>query len=216
ELLLLAGLFHDIAKGRGGDHSELGAVDARGFCAAHGLSESDTGLVAWLVEQHLRMSVTAQKQDIADPEVVRRFAMEGGDRERLDYLYLLTCADIAGTSPKVWNAWKDRLLSDLRTATRYALRRGLENRIGADERIAETRDKVRGLLAAEGIDGIDALLARMPEANFLRARTDQILSQALALHAAPPDAVVVRVRRLPGAGDALDVFAHSPDRDGLF
>ena len=126
ELLLLAGLFHDIAKGRGGDHSELGAVDARAFCQAHALSASDTELVAWLVEQHLRMSVTAQKQDIADPAVIHRFATLVGSRDRLDYLYLLTCADIAGTSPKLWNAWKDRLLADLYFATRRALREGLE------------------------------------------------------------------------------------------
>ena len=216
ELLLVAGLFHDIAKGRGGDHSELGAVDARTFCEAHGFPRHDTALVEWLVLRHLLMSTTAQKQDISDPAVIHRFAMQVGDRERLDYLYLLTCADIAGTSPKLWNAWKDRLLSDLRTATRCALRRGLENRVGAAERIAETRDKVRGLLAAQGVDDIDALFARMPESNFLRARTDQIVAQALALRDAPPDAVVVQVRSLPGAGDALDVFVHSPDRDGLF
>ncbi|RZA24415.1 MAG: HD domain-containing protein, partial [Lysobacteraceae bacterium] len=122
ELLLLAGLFHDIAKGRGGDHSELGAVDAREFCAAHALSENDAELVAWLVEQHLRMSVTAQKQDISDAAVIHRFAALVGDRERLDYLYLLTCADIAGTSPKLWNAWKDRLLADLYFATRRVMR----------------------------------------------------------------------------------------------
>lgn len=126
ELLLLAGLFHDIAKGRGGDHSELGAVDARDFCQAHGLDAHDTELVAWLVEQHLRLSVTAQKQDITDPEVVHGFTRLVGSRERLDYLYLLTCADIAGTSPKLWNAWKDRLLADLYFATRRALREGLE------------------------------------------------------------------------------------------
>src|SRR5690606_28317552 len=137
ELLLLAGLFHDIAKGRGGDHSELGAVDAREFCAAHGLSEGDTALVEWLVRRHLLMSVTAQKQDIADPDVIHRFATEVADRERLDLLYLLTCADIAGTSPKLWNAWKDRLLADLYTATRLALRRGLEHPLAAEERMGE-------------------------------------------------------------------------------
>src|SRR5690606_12801935 len=127
-------------------------VDARAFCEAHGLPERDTALVEWLVLKHLLMSTTAQKQDISDPAVIHRFAVEMADRERLDYLYLLTCADIAGTSPKLWNAWKDRLLSDLRTATRYALRRGLENRIDAAERIAETRGKVRELLAADGVE----------------------------------------------------------------
>ena len=216
ELLLVAGLFHDIAKGRGGDHSELGAVDARAFCEAHGLREADTALVEWLVLKHLLMSVTAQKQDISDPAVIHRFAVEVADRERLDYLYLLTCADIAGTSPKLWNAWKDRLLSDLRTATRYALRRGLEHRVGAAERIAETRDKATGLLVAEGVAGIDALFERMPATNFLRARADQIVWQALALRDAAPGATVVRVRKLAGAGDAMDVFVHAPDRDGLF
>ena len=216
ELLLIAGLFHDIAKGRGGDHSELGAVDARAFCEAHGFGETDTALVEWLVLKHLLMSTTAQKQDISDPAVIHRFAVEVADRERLDYLYLLTCADIAGTSPKLWNAWKDRLLGDLRTATRYALRRGLEHRVGAAERFAEARDKATGLLVAEGVDGIDALFARMPPANFLRARADQIVSQALALRDAAPGATVVRVRRLAGSGDAMDVFVHASDRDGLF
>ena len=216
ELLLIAGLFHDVAKGRGGDHSELGAVDARAFCEAHGFGEHDTALVEWLVLKHLLMSTTAQKQDISDPAVIHRFAVQVADRERLDYLYLLTCADIAGTSPKLWNAWKDRLLGDLRTATRYALRRGLEHRVGAAERIAETRDKATGLLTAEGVDDIDALFARMPPANFLRARADQIVSQALALRDAAPGSTVVRVRRLAGSSDAMDVFVHAPDRDGLF
>ena len=216
ELLLVAGLFHDIAKGRGGDHSELGAVDARAFCRAHGFGEHDTALVEWLVLKHLLMSTTAQKQDISDPAVIHRFAVEVADRERLDYLYLLTCADIAGTSPKLWNAWKDRLLSDLRTATRYALRRGLEHRLDAADRIAETRDKATGLLLAEGVEGVDALFARMPAAHFLRARADQVVWQALALRDAAPGATVVRVRRLAGSDEAMDVFVHAPDRDGLF
>jgi [protein-PII] uridylyltransferase len=216
ELLLLAGLFHDIGKGRGGDHSELGAVDAREFCEAMGLSEADTALVEWLVRKHLLMSVTAQKQDITDPEVIHRFAGLVADRQRLDYLYLLTCADIAGTSPKLWNAWKDRLLADLHTATRLALRRGLEHPVAADERIDENRAAARALLVTEGHDdaAIDAMFARMPRDNFLRSRPEQIAWQANALRAAAAGEVVARARLLPGGG--YEVLVHAPDRDGLF
>ena len=218
ELLLLAGLFHDIAKGRGGDHSEVGAEDAQLFCAAHALSGSDTALVAWLVRKHLLMSITAQKQDISDPAVIHRFATQVADRERLDYLYLLTCADIAGTSPKLWNAWKDRLLADLRTSTRLALRQGLEHPVAAIEHIAETRAAVRGLLSARGIDDDEAstLFLRFPEYSFLRARPDQIAWQALALRDSAPGQVVVAVRSLAAGDHAMEVFVHSPDRDGLF
>ena len=220
ELLLLAGLFHDIGKGRGGDHSELGAVDARAFCETHGLSEADTALVEWLVRKHLLMSVTAQKQDITDPEVIHRFAAEVADRQRLDHLYLLTCADIAGTSPKLWNSWKDRLLADLHTATRLALRRGLGQPVAAAERIAENREAARALLLAGGHDenAIDAMFARMPDENFLRSRPDQIAWQAAALHEAPPGETVVATRAIPGRDgrDGLDVLVHMPDRDGLF
>ena len=216
ELLLLAGLFHDIAKGRGGDHSELGAVDARAFCEALGLSSGDTELVAWLVQKHLLMSVTAQKQDIADPDVVQRFAEAVADREHLDHLYLLTCADIAATSPKLWNAWKDRLLADLYVATRLALRRGLENPVAAGERIAETRANTRQLLRVHGVseDRADALFQRMPEESFLRGHPDQVAWQAGVIAAAPEADLHVGVRAL---GDGvLEVFVRSPDRDGLF
>lgn len=221
ELLLLAGLFHDIGKGRGGDHSELGAVDAREFCLAHGLSKADTALIEWLVRKHLLMSVTAQKQDITDPDVIHRFAAEVADRQRLDHLYLLTCADIAGTSPKLWNAWKDRLLADLHTATRFALRRGLEHPVAADERIDENRTAAHGLLVAQGfdVDAIEAVFARMPRENFLRSRPDQIAWQAVALHGSAPGDIVVRVRLLRGRGGATggyELFVHMPDRDGLF
>ena len=218
ELLLLAGLFHDIAKGRGGDHSELGAVDAREFCAAHGISDADTNLVAWLVEQHLRMSVTAQKQDISDPEVIHRFAALVEDRERLDYLYLLTCADIAGTSPKLWNAWKDRLLADLYFATRRVLREGLEQPIAADARMLEARESARALMAVQGFDAAtaDALFTIMPDEGFLRFRPEQIAWQASALRNVAAGETRVRVRRIAHDGNALEVFVHSPDRSGLF
>ena len=218
ELLLLAGLFHDIGKGRGGDHSELGAVDAREFCLAHDLSEADTALIEWLVRKHLLMSVTAQKQDITDPDVIHRFAGEVADRQRLDHLYLLTCADIAGTSPKLWNAWKDRLLADLHTATRFALRRGLEHPVAADERIVENQAAARALLIDEGFDTmtVEALFARMPRENFLRSRPDQIAWQATALRGATTGATVVRARLLRGEAGGYEVFVQTHDRDGLF
>jgi [protein-PII] uridylyltransferase len=218
ELLLLAGLFHDIAKGRGGDHSELGAVDARVFCSALGLGEADTALVAWLVQKHLLMSMTAQKQDIGDPDVIHRFALAVADRERLDLLYLLTCADIAGTSPKLWNAWKDRLLADLYTATRLALRRGLEHPVAAADRIAETREAARVQLLADGMDEatVSQRFAAMPEESFLRARPDQVAWQAAALGDSDAGATRVAARALGGQAGALDVFVHAPDRDGLF
>ncbi|MEO6263983.1 MAG: [protein-PII] uridylyltransferase, partial [Luteimonas sp.] len=218
ELLLLAGLFHDIAKGRGGDHSELGSIDAREFCNAHALSEGDTALVEWLVQKHLLMSVTAQKQDISDPDVIHRFATQVADRERLDLLYLLTCADIAGTSPKLWNAWKDRLLADLHTATRLALRRGLEHPLAADERIRETREAAHGLLSASGLGDADiaTLFTRMPATSLLRGRPGQVAWQAAALRGVADDDTVVQTRPLVQHAGALEVFVHSPDRDGLF
>ncbi len=217
ELLLLGGLFHDIAKGRGGDHSALGADDAIAFCRDHGLSEADGELVAWLVRQHLTMSVTAQRQDISDPEVIRRFASIVGERERLDYLYLLTVADIAGTSPKLWNAWKDRLLADLYGATRFALRRGLEHRTHAPERIAETRNEAEALIYAHGMGGaeIARIWEEFPDESFLRYRPEQLAWQTLGIADARPGEprVLARAHQRPGA---LEVFVYSPDRDGLF
>jgi [protein-PII] uridylyltransferase len=218
ELLLLAGLFHDIAKGRGGDHSELGAADARQFCSAHGLSSSDTELVAWLVEQHLRMSVTAQKQDITDPDVIHRFATLVGTRDRLDYLYLLTCADIAGTSPKLWNAWKDRLLADLYFAARRALLEGLEHPLPEAERVQEARDSVRQQMRLLGHPDtlIDRQFAAMPDESFVRFRPEQLVWQAASLIEIRKGGTLVKVRRIMPESDALEVFVHSPDRDGLF
>ena len=218
ELLLLAGLFHDIAKGRGGDHSELGEQDARVFCAQLGLPASDADLVAWLVREHLLMSVTAQKQDIADPAVVHRFAERVGDRERLDYLYLLTVGDIRGTSPKLWNSWKDRLLADLHEATRYALRRGLAKPVHASERIDETKAAAREALLAAGEDDtrIATLWQEFPDDSFVRYSADQVawLTTNL-LHAPAGDAPLVAIRESRDGGSS-EVFVHARDRDGVF
>jgi [protein-PII] uridylyltransferase len=218
ELLLLAGLFHDIAKGRGGDHSELGAEDAAAFCARVGLSAADTDLVVWLVRQHLLMSVTAQRHDITDPEVVNRFAAEVGERERLDHLYLLTVADISATSPKLWNAWKDHLLASLYESTRFALRRGLGHPLHPAERIAEHQREARALLLSEGLDEatIDAVWADFPEDSFLRYGPDQLAWQTRALAGQPREALPLVLVRLNERRGTTEVFVCSPDRDGLF
>jgi len=217
ELLLLAALFHDIAKGRGGDHSVLGEEEARGFCAKLGLRDADIDLIAWLVRWHLVMSVTAQRQDITDPDVVHRFAVQVEDVERLDHLYLLTIADIAGTNPKLWNAWKDQLLADLYVATRYALRAGLERPPHAAARIAACRDAALKQLAREGIEPsrVERLWSAFPEASFLRHRPGQIARQTRAILAnGDQDAPVVVVT--PSARGGSEVFVHTKDRDGLF
>lgn len=218
ELLMLAGLFHDIAKGRGGDHSELGEIDAREFCERLGLSHGDTELVAWLVREHLLMSITAQRQDIADPEVVNRFASRVGDRLRLDCLYLLTVADISATSPSLWNSWKDRLLIQLYEAARYALRRGLERPVDRAERIAETQQQALALLADAGLDAarVQELWRDFPEACFLRYGAEQIAWQTqMIATAAPGDWPLVALRSDASAG-AGELFVHMPDRDGIF
>ena len=129
EIVYLAGLFHDIAKGRGGDHSELGAVDAEAFCLEHGLSQYDARTVAWLVRNHLVLSMTAQKKDLSEPDVINEFAALVRDKTHLEYLYVLTVADVRGTNPKLWNSWKATLFRDLYELTAQALRRGLENPI---------------------------------------------------------------------------------------
>ena len=217
ELLLLAGLFHDIAKGRGGDHSQLGETEARAFCRKLGLDEDDTEEVAWLVRWHLLMSVTAQRQDIADPEVVHRFAVQVGNWERLDMLYLLTIADITGTSPKLWNSWKDRLLADLYVAARYVLRRDLERPARAEVRIREARERALALLAERGFDVAQAgsLLDTFPDAALLRQRPESLAWQLAAVLRSPESPTVVAVRP-PDVRGGTEVFVATPDRDGVF
>lgn len=218
ELLYLGGLFHDIAKGRGGDHALLGAQDAYQFCRHHQLSEHDSRLVAWLVEQHLLMSSTAQGQDIDDPEVINRFATKVGDRQRLNYLYLLTVADIRATNPAIWNSWKDALLADLYQKTLLALRRGLENPLDKAERIRETRDAVLEQISAQLSDKIDleALWNSLGEDYFLRHSADEIAwhTQAIA-NAAPDDLPLVLVRPQTERG-GTEIFIYMRDRDFIF
>ncbi|MFT3905508.1 MAG: [protein-PII] uridylyltransferase [Steroidobacteraceae bacterium] len=176
EIVYLGALFHDIAKGRGGDHSELGAVDAEAFCLEQGLSRYEARLVAWLVSNHLVFSITAQKQDIGDPNVINEFARRVGDETHLDYLYVLTCADVRGTNPKLWNSWKASLFQDFYDKVKRALRRGLETPVDQDELVREHQDGARALLRAGGVnaDAVERTWARLPAAYFLRHTSEEI------------------------------------------
>lgn len=217
ELLYLAGLFHDIAKGRGGDHSELGAHDAEAFCLHHGLSAYDSHLVSWLVQNHLVMSTTAQRRDISDPLVVNEFAHKVGDRVRLSYLYLLTVADIRATNPELWNNWKDALLIELYSLTMRALRRGLENPLHKDELISETQVQARALMRAQNRSDtdIDAIWSDLSEDYFLRYSSDEIAWHTEAIARSAADEPLVLLRRETARGGAA-LFLRSRSDDHLF
>lgn len=212
ELLYLAALFHDIAKGRGGDHSELGAADARRFCKQHGLDRDDTALVAWLVEMHLVMSRTAQKEDISDPGVIEGFVSRVGAARRLDALYLLTVADIRGTSPKVWNAWKGKLLADLYHAARARLDGGETADVGAKQAEARVNLALYGLPT----DTPDALWAHLDVRYFIRYDARDLAWHARMLRRhADTKTPVVRARLSP-AGEGIQVLVYTPDRADIF
>jgi [protein-PII] uridylyltransferase len=176
ELLYLAAIFHDIAKGRGGDHSELGAVDTEVFCAMLDIEPAEREMVVWLVRCHLAMSQTSQRKDISDPQNIQEFAELVGNTRYLDHLYLLTVADIAGTSSKLWNNWKNKLLWELYLATGDALRRGLENPIKRATRVRETRAAALSRLIRRGVDtdAINRLWETLPDRAFWRFSPDQL------------------------------------------
>lgn len=217
ELLYLAGLFHDIAKGRGGDHSELGAIDAEDFCIEHGLSRYDARLVAWLVKHHLLLSVTAQKKDISDPQVIHEFAQTIGDQLHLDCLYLLTVADVRGTNPELWNSWKARLFRDLYEATRKALLRGLENPIDQEELISDTKDEVMALLAHSGRDvrPLTEFWKSLNEEYFLRHSAEEIAWHATILLEESKEDIILRLRRHADTSGTA-VFIATNDDGSLF
>ena len=215
EILYLAGLFHDIAKGRGGDHSDLGKVDALRFCKTHGLSQPDADLVAWLVEQHLVMSATAQKQDLTDPDVVRSFVQRVGDERHLVALYLLTVADIRGTSPKVWNAWKAKLLEDLFHATRRMLtgeRSGRQDGQRGRQEDAMVRLRLYAIPEAD----YQAFWKQLDTAYFLRHEAQEIAWHTRHLHHHVNSSVPVVKARLSPVGEGLQVLVYVADQKELF
>lgn len=218
ELLYIAALFHDIAKGRGGDHSQLGAVDAWDFCMQHCLSEEDAELVAWLVEKHLLMSSTAQSKDLSDMKVINDFASAVGSSQRLDALYILTVADVRGTSPKVWNAWKDALLKELFYAASRALSRGLDKPLEQSERIAYNKKMTLEELALHRISPktAEAQWQKLDQEYFLVYSADEIAWQTRhTLNAKPSQLPLLAIRQMTRRG-GTEIFLYTKNEDYLF
>lgn len=214
DLLLLAALFHDIAKGRGGDHSRLGAVDARRFCRRLGLDRPDSEMVAWLVAQHLILSQTAQKQDLSDPDILADFAARCGDTRHLTALYLLTVADIRGTSPKVWNAWKDKLTRELYLASR----RILEGDHSQPDNLEERKEAARAQLRLYGFSpgAEERFWQRLDDIYFLRQDARDIAWQTRRLlPVLGRETRIVRARLAP-VGEGVEVLVFAPDEEALF
>ncbi|MGJ8525236.1 Bifunctional uridylyltransferase/uridylyl-removing enzyme [Halomonadaceae bacterium LMG 33818] len=224
ELLWIAGLFHDLGKGRGGDHSRVGAEDVRRFCQRHDLSNRDTMLVTWLVENHLLMSWTAQKRDLAEPDVIREFALKVRNEEYLDYLYLLTVADIDATNPSLWNGWRSALLRVLHEETRRALYRGLDHPINKSEWVESTRQEAAQLLKARRINEnqIKKLWDSFGDDYFLTYSTHEIVWQAIGIlqnqkQGNPVLPLVLISAPAEGATDGgTKVFLNTPEAPNLF
>ncbi|WP_302172757.1 [protein-PII] uridylyltransferase [uncultured Hydrogenophaga sp.] len=223
-ILYAAALFHDIAKGRGGDHSELGARDVRTFCRQHGIDREDARLIEFLVGEHLTMSRLAQKEDLSDPDVINAFARRVGNERYLTALYLLTVADIRGTSPKVWNAWKGKLLEDL---YRYTLR-ALGGR--APDAGAEVEGRKREALQMLALHALPynahkGLWDTLDVSYFMRHEADDIAwhTRMLSRELARPERQTEEARqrsivraRLSPEGEGLQVLVYSPDQPDLF
>ena len=214
-LLYLAALFHDIAKGRGGDHSTLGTLDALRFCKSHKLPKQDCQLVAWLVEAHLKMSSTAQKSDLSDPGIIEAFAGFVQNERRLTALYLLTVADIRGTSPAVWNAWKARLLESLYFATKHAL---AHQAMQIQQTIQMRQDVAAGKLTNYGLSAgsYQQLWEKFGANYFLRHEPDEVVwhSRLLTPHLHSPHPIV-RARLSPN-GEGIQVMIYTKDQNDLF
>ena len=217
ELLYIAGLFHDIAKGRDGDHSELGATDAREFCREHGFTAVETNLVQWLVRNHLIMSMTAQRRDLTDPQVIHDFARRVGSKKYLIHLYLLTVADIRGTNPELWNSWKENLLSDLYRATSRVLNRGLDNPIDKVDIVEQKKHNCQLLLSQYGFDEqeISAIWQRMNSQYFLQNRSKEIAWQIRMILTHKSDEPLVRLRRENNRG-STEILVYMRDHEHLF
>ncbi len=220
-LLYIAGLYHDVAKGRGGDHSELGGVDAREFCQRHHLGKWDTHLVGWMVENHLLMSMTAQRKDITDPDVIHDFALKIRDSIHLDYLYALTVADICATNNTLWNNWRASLMRQLYNETKRVLRRGLENPYNKEDRIEQIQKEAQNMLKHRGISDYSAECqwSTLGENYFLQEEAQDIAwhTEAILNHS-DRDMPLVLVKETCTRifEGATQIFIFMRDHEGLF
>jgi len=224
ELLTIAGLYHDIGKGRGGDHSQLGAVDAFNFCQRHGLSLHDSNLITWLVEKHLLMSTVSQRQDLSDPEVIHNFALEMGDIMHLDHLYVLTVADVNATNPNLWTSWKASLMRQLYMETKRALRRGLEKPVDKQNWIDDTQQAAIYRLEEKGFgkEKVETLWQGYSEDYFLRENHTDIVwhTEAIFEHqkeiAEGTPLILIREPNQRGYEGATQIFVRTQSMPNVF
>lgn len=220
EILLVAGLYHDIAKGRGGDHSKLGSADVEQFALKHGFTAQEIRLLKWLVEHHLLMSSISQREDISDPDIIHKFAQLVGNQLHLDYLFTLTVSDITATNPTLWTSWKGALMRQLYFSTREALKRGLENPADRQEWINNTREETLTLLAANGIpkSASKALWGDLDEELFLRESASVIARYTEKIHTAANSTAPVVFIEDAGVEDtsATRIFIHTKGLTNVF
>jgi len=221
EVLYIAALYHDIAKGRGGDHSDLGSLDAENFCVQHHLSKRDTQLICWLIENHLLMSMTAQKKDIQDPDIIHSFALEVPSQIHLDYLYVLTVCDIDATNPSLWNTWRASLLRQLYIEARRALRRGTENPLDKTKWISATQAEAQDMLLDQGFneEQIDIVWSKLEDDYFLQDSTAEIAWQTASIikHGNSTDPLILIKDIEERQGDGYtQIMIYLKDGQGLF
>jgi [protein-PII] uridylyltransferase len=218
ELLYIAALMHDIAKGSGDDHSTLGATIAEDFCQRHGIAPRDTALVKWLVLNHLVMSMTAQRKDINNPDIIHEFATALGSHTTLDHLYLLTVADIRATNPNLWNSWKDALLKELYLTTRWVFRRGLTRPLVQAEKIAAVKAESRALLKRLGIAdaSVERVWETLNDEYFLRHLPEEAAWHTVAISfCEAEDLPLVLLRPVSQRGSA-EIFVYAKNQDFIF
>jgi len=222
-VLYLAALFHDIAKGRGGSHSELGAIDALEFCLSHGLNEHDSATVSWLVKNHLELSTTAQRKDLTDPEVIQTIADKMVTQQRLDYLYLLTVCDIKGTNPTLLNTWKHSLLKDLYRATKKQLQSIHSASKNSHELIERKKESVSTQLQKQGINkpGVEAFWKRFDQRYILQYSVESItwqINEIFSQRTSNPlstDQTIIKVLTNEKSNSSV-LFIYTKDHDNLF